>query len=56
MSKQNKVEVQKGPIESNPMTSKQMTFAQKVQEAREQAALRRHGQHTDLQEPKTRRK
>lgn len=56
MSKANKVEVQKGPIIGNPPTMKQMTHREKVQEAREENALRRHGQRTDLHEPKTRRK
>lgn len=56
MSKAMKVEVQKGPIIGNPPTMKQMTHREKVQEAREENALRRRGQHTDLHEPKTRRK
>ncbi len=56
MSRESKVEVQKGKIIGNPPTMKQMTYPEKVKEAREENALRRHGQHTDLHEPKTGRR
>lgn len=48
----NKVEVQYGPIDPNPMTMKQMKFSQKVDEAREQNAMRRRCQTLDLHMPK----
>jgi hypothetical protein len=56
MSKANKVEVQKGKIIGNPPTMKQMTYPEKVREQKEENALRRHGQRTDLHEPNSRRK
>lgn len=49
---ENKVEVQLGSLDPNPMTMKQMKFSQKVEEAREQNAMRRHCQTLDLHMPK----
>jgi hypothetical protein len=48
----NQVEVQLGKIDPNPMTSKQMKFSQKVEEARETNAMRRRCQTLDLHMPK----
>jgi hypothetical protein len=56
MSKENKVEVQKGMIDPNPMTMKQKTHHQKINDATAEMALRRHGQTLDLHIPKTGRK
>lgn len=56
MSKANKVEIQKGKIISNPPTMQQMTYNERVGEAKRESALRRSGQTTTLHEPKTSRK
>lgn len=52
MSKNRKVEVQKGPIESNPLTSKQMTHSQKQFERREELNKLKWGMTLDYEEPK----
>lgn len=54
MSRHQKVEIQKGKIIGNPPTMKQMTFPEKVTEAKRENALRKYGQTTDLHEPKQR--
>ena len=51
-----KIEEQKGSIHAGEKTSHMMTHAEKVQEAREQAALRRSGQTLTRHEPKSGRK
>jgi hypothetical protein len=51
-----KVPVQKGSIDPNPMTMKQMTHPQKVAQAREEQALRRSGQTMTLHEPRSSKK
>lgn len=56
MSRVSKVEIQKGKVIGNPPTMKQMTYPEKVSEQREENALRRHGQRTDLHEPHSRKK
>jgi len=52
MSKDNKVEIQKGAINPNPMTMKQMTHRETVAEQRQENALRRSGQTLTLHQPK----
>jgi hypothetical protein len=53
MKKQSKeVPVQKGKIDSNPMTMKQMNQDQKVRERREQIKESRRGQTTDFHSPR----
>jgi hypothetical protein len=53
MSKEKReVPVQKGTIISNPMTSKQMPFKEKVAEKVREMKETRHGQYTDLKTPK----
>lgn len=51
-----KIEVQKGPIVSDMPTYRTMTHAERVREAYEQDRLRKHGQRTELHEPKQSRK
>lgn len=51
-----KIEIQKGAINPNPQTMKQMSFTEKVTEQKQENALRKHGQTLDLHEPKTSRK
>ena len=46
------VPVQKGKINANPMTMKQMTHAERVTERRDELALLKRGQTLDLKTPK----
>lgn len=50
------VPVQNGKIDSNPMTSKQMTHKEKLIEREKELNGIRKGQHTDLHTPKKGRK
>ena len=52
MSKKEYIEVQKGPINPDPMTMPQMTRVEKVREDVAHNTLRRGGQHCKLYEPK----
>lgn len=52
MSKANRVEVQKGKIVADQVTSKQMTHPQKVREAEAADVFRRGAQELHLHEPK----
>jgi hypothetical protein len=52
MSRIPKVEIQKGNIDANPMTMKQQRFFQKVEQQREENALRRSAQTLTLHMPK----
>lgn len=51
-----KVKEQKGPIRAGERTSKIKTHREKVDEAYDEAALRRSGQTLTLHEPKTSRR
>lgn len=51
-----KIEIQKGSLEGNPPTSKQMTHSEKQRERAAELHFLRYGQTLDLHEPKTRRK
>jgi hypothetical protein len=52
MSKANKVEVQKGPIDPNPTTLRQMTHPQRVADRVEELRMLRGYKTLDLHEPK----
>jgi hypothetical protein len=47
-----KVPVQKGKIVSNPPTMKQMTYVEKVKEAKSENTQRRSGQTLDMKSPR----
>jgi hypothetical protein len=47
-----RVEVQKGSIDPNPMTSKFMKHSQKLVERHDELRLMRYGQTLDYHEPK----
>lgn len=50
------VPVQKGKIDSNPPTMKQMPYVERVEERRKEIKDIRRGQHTDLVTPSRGRK
>ena len=52
MTKENKVPVQKGSINPNPMKSKQMTRQEKVSERLSEYGLLKRNQTLDLHMPK----